>query len=114
MSVMPACRNDRPINALCLALAAAIFAALAAFSAWLWQAGRAPLLLAPALGGLHNCLALGPRGAPADAACKKSKMPMPAPSLTEPLFSFELLRVAEVVVDSLMTMVTISPMPVAR
>lgn len=69
MSATPAFRNDRPINALCLALAAALFAALAAFSAWLWQAGRAPLLLAPALGGLHNCLALGPRGAPADAAC---------------------------------------------
>ena len=55
MSATPAFRNDRPINALCLALAAALFAALAAFSAWLWQAGRAPLLLAPAVGGLHNC-----------------------------------------------------------
>ena len=50
----------------------------------------------------------------ADAACRKSKMPMPAPRLTEPLFSFEEFRVAEVVVDSLMTIVTISPIPVAR
>jgi hypothetical protein len=50
----------------------------------------------------------------AEAACRKSKMPMPVPRLTDPLFSFAELRVAEVVVVSLMTMVTISPMPVAR
>ena len=41
-------------------------------------------------------------------------MPMPPPSFTEPLFSFELLRVADVVVDSLMTMVTMSPTLEAR
>ena len=50
----------------------------------------------------------------ADAACRKSKIPSPAPILTDPLFSFEEFRVAEVVVVSLMTMVTMSPMPVAR
>jgi len=50
----------------------------------------------------------------AEAALRKSKIPMPAPMLTEPLFSFELFRDAVVVVFSLMMIVTISPTLVAR
>ena len=50
----------------------------------------------------------------AEAACRKSNIPSPAPMFTEPLFSFAELRVADVVVVSLITMVTISPIPVAR
>ncbi|MDO5088015.1 MAG: hypothetical protein Q4D74_10490 [Comamonadaceae bacterium] len=57
------------IQAVCAGLAAALLAALAGFSGWLWQAGQAPLLLAPAVGGLNPCLSLGDAGAPADAAC---------------------------------------------
>jgi len=43
-----------------LGFAALLFAGLVAFSIWLWQGGRQPLLLAPAIGGLNACLDLAP------------------------------------------------------
>ena len=64
----PAPAPARSINAICLALAAALCALLAAFSIALWQSARAPLLLLPAIGGLQTCLNLGQQGE-TDAAC---------------------------------------------
>jgi hypothetical protein len=41
-----------------LGFAALLFAGLLVFSIWLWQSGRQPLLLVPAIGGLSACLDL--------------------------------------------------------
>ncbi len=57
------------IEALCAALALALLALLAALSVWLWQGGQQPLLLAPAIGGLNDCLALAAPPAPLEPAC---------------------------------------------
>jgi hypothetical protein len=54
-----------------LGLAALLLAALIALSAWLWQSGRQPLLLVPAIGGLNACLDLVPphAGLPQPSSC---------------------------------------------
>ncbi len=62
-------RANRPINALCVALAALLLAALIALSAWLWQGRQRPLLLAPAIGELSDCLAMAAPQAPLEADC---------------------------------------------
>jgi len=65
-------RNGRQSNlgdALCALLALALLALLAAVSLRLWQAQRQPLLLAPAIGGLNECLYLAAPTAPEDPAC---------------------------------------------
>jgi len=43
-----------------LGFAALLFIGLMVFSIWLWQSGRQPLLLVPAIGGLNACLGLVP------------------------------------------------------
>ena len=50
----------------------------------------------------------------ADVALRKSKSPMPAPMETEPLLEFAFDLEADVVVVSLITMVTMSPTFIAR
>ncbi|MDO5289619.1 MAG: beta-galactosidase [Pseudomonadota bacterium] len=54
----------------CAVFALALLAALLAFSAWLWHSGRQPLLLAPAIGGLHDCLDMAPPAQALEAACE--------------------------------------------
>ena len=49
-------RQGRGFDLFCLALALALLAALIALSAWLWQGRQQPLLLAPAIGELSDCL----------------------------------------------------------
>jgi hypothetical protein len=61
--------NRRAIDALCAALAIALFALLLGFSAWLWRSPPPPLLLAPAIGGLSDCLDMAAPAAPLEAAC---------------------------------------------
>ncbi|MDR0275794.1 MAG: hypothetical protein LBI48_10765 [Burkholderiaceae bacterium] len=63
----PATRSG--VNALCALLALTLLTLLAAVSVWLWQAGRQPLLLAPAIGGLNECLQLRALTAPQEPAC---------------------------------------------
>lgn len=60
----------RAADGVCAAFALALLAVLLAFSAWLWHSGRQPLLLAPAIGGLHDCLALADPAQPLEAACE--------------------------------------------
>ena len=62
-------RAGRGIDALCAALALGLFALLIGFSVWLWRAQYQPLLLAPAIGGLNDCLELAAPAAPLEAAC---------------------------------------------
>lgn len=66
----PAPAQPRGIDWLCLALALALLAALALTSAWLWRESRRPLLLAPAIGRLSDCLEMEPpRTGELEAAC---------------------------------------------
>lgn len=68
----PPAGRGRLIGALCVLLAGAIVLALAALTVTLWQGGRQPLLLAPAIGGLNPCLDVAaptPGAPPPDAAC---------------------------------------------
>jgi hypothetical protein len=59
----------RGIDALCAALALGLLGLLAGFSVWLWRAQNQPLLLAPAIGGLSDCLELIAPAAPLEPAC---------------------------------------------
>ena len=59
----------RATNAVCLALALMLLAALIALSVWLWQGRQRPLLLAPAIGELSDCLEMAAPQAPLEAAC---------------------------------------------
>jgi hypothetical protein len=59
----------RGFDALCVAFALALLAALIAFTAWLWRGGERPLLLAPAIGELSDCLEMAAPQAPLEAAC---------------------------------------------
>ena len=52
-------RPGRGVDAVGVALAAGLLAALVGLSAWLWQGGQHPLLLAPAIGALADCLDMG-------------------------------------------------------
>ena len=62
-------RAGRGVDAACALLAAALLAALLGLSLWLWQGGQRPLLLAPAIGELGDCLDLAPPPAPLEPAC---------------------------------------------
>jgi len=62
-------RSGRGSDALCAALALGLLALLIGFSSWLWRAQHQPLLLAPAIGGLGDCLELAAPAAPLEAAC---------------------------------------------
>ena len=62
-------RSGRGFDLLCAALALALLAALIALSAWLWQGRQRPLLLAPAIGELSDCLEMMAPQAPLEAAC---------------------------------------------
>ena len=59
----------RGLDALCLLLALALLAALVALTLWLWQGRQRPLLLAPAIGELSDCLEMAAPHAPLEAAC---------------------------------------------
>ncbi|HOM19623.1 MAG TPA: hypothetical protein PK214_01605 [Ottowia sp.] len=62
-------RPGRGVDAVGVALAAGLLAALLGLSAWLWQGGQHPLLLAPAIGELADCLDMAPAQAPLEPAC---------------------------------------------
>ena len=62
-------RPGRGVDAVGAALAAGLLAALVGLSAWLWQGGQRPLLLAPAIGELADCLDMAPAQAPLEPAC---------------------------------------------
>ena len=59
----------RGFDALCLLLALVLLAALVALTLWLWQGRQRPLLLAPAIGELSDCLEMAAPHAPLEAAC---------------------------------------------
>ena len=61
--------QGRGFDLFCLALALALLAALIALSAWLWQGRQQPLLLAPAIGELSDCLEMAAPAQPLEAAC---------------------------------------------
>ncbi len=61
--------TGRGVRWACGALALAIVLALAAFSIALWRGGDRALLLAPAIGGLSDCLDMAEPSAPLEAAC---------------------------------------------
>ncbi len=61
--------SARGFNAVCALLALALLSALIGFSIWLWQGGQRPLLLAPAIGELSDCLEMAAPQAPLEAAC---------------------------------------------
>ena len=62
-------RSWAGIDGLCAALALGLLALLIGFSAWLWRAENQPLLLAPAIGGLNDCLEMATPVAPLEPAC---------------------------------------------
>ena len=62
-------RRPRGIDILCGTLALALLAALLLLGGWLWQGGQRPLLLAPAIGELADCLEMAPPAAPLEPAC---------------------------------------------
>ena len=62
-------RTGRGFHLLCAALALALLAALIALAVWLWQGRQRPLLLAPAIGELSDCLEMMAPQAPLEAAC---------------------------------------------
>ena len=62
-------RAGRGIDAVALGLALGLLALLIGFSAWLWQGRQQALLLAPAIGGLGDCLELSAPAAPLEGAC---------------------------------------------
>lgn len=62
-------RHWRGLDGLIAACALALFLAAVALSAWLWRGGQRPLLLAPAIGELSDCLEMAPPHAPLEAAC---------------------------------------------
>ena len=61
--------TGRGVRWACGVLALAIVLALAALSIALWRGGERPLLLAPAIGGLSDCLDMTEPDAPLEAAC---------------------------------------------
>lgn len=62
-------RTERGVEWACVVLACALLAALLALTAWLWQGRQQPLLLAPAIGELSDCLEMAEPRAPLEAAC---------------------------------------------
>ncbi len=62
-------RQGRGFELFCLALALALLAALIALSGWLWQGRQQPLLLAPAIGELSDCLEMATPAQPLEPAC---------------------------------------------
>ena len=62
-------RAGRGVDAVCGAMALALLALLLGFSVWLWRGLHQPLLLAPAIGGLSDCLEMAAPAAPLEAAC---------------------------------------------
>ena len=59
----------RGVDAVCVALGLALLMALVALSLWLWQGRQRPLLLAPAIGELSDCLEMATPQAPLEPAC---------------------------------------------
>lgn len=62
-------RAWRGVDAVCAVLALALLALLIGVSAWLWRGQQQPLLLAPAIGGLGDCLELATPAAPLEPSC---------------------------------------------
>ncbi|MDR2154478.1 MAG: beta-galactosidase [Burkholderiaceae bacterium] len=57
------------VDVVCAGLALGLLALLIGLSVWLWRGSNPPLLLAPAIGGLSDCLEMVPPAAPLEPAC---------------------------------------------
>ena len=67
--------QGRGFDLFCLALALALLAALIALSAWLWQGRQQPLLLAPAIGELSDCLEMAAPAQPLEESLQTIAWP---------------------------------------